>query len=103
MGTYFRVMPAIAAYIGAEYNEDELDAAYKKFINAPEPEVELPDDDEARKGIYWDHWILQGKVLRFVIQFEKWEMLYFWMVRCPDEETYLALKEMTDELFAPYR
>lgn len=72
MGTYFNVMPEIAAYIGADYNEDDLDQAYQKFINTPEPEEDIPyHDDEARKGIYWDHWILQGKELRFIIQFEK--------------------------------
>jgi len=92
MGSIYRAVPAIAQFMEADYNEEELDKAYKEAMNLPEPEEQLPDDHDGY-GVYWTNWTLRGKQLNFTICFEKYEMLYGWAIRCPDEETYFRVRE----------
>ncbi len=94
MGTFFQAMPAIALYIEADYDPDELEKAYHAAMQLPDPEDDAPVDEEHDGyGIWWTNWILKGKNLNFVICFEKHEMLYGWAIHCPDEETYYKVKE----------
>ncbi len=92
MGSFYRAMPAIAAFIEANYDEADLDNAYENFMNMPEPDASLTDDHDGY-GVYWTNWILKGKDLNFIICFEKHEMLFGWHIRCPDETTYLRVKD----------
>lgn len=91
MGTIYAAMPTIARLIGADYIEADLDKAYKEALNLPEPDEPLPDDHDGY-GVYWTNWTLKGKLMNFTICFEKYEMLYGWAIRCPDEETYYRVK-----------
>lgn len=91
MGSIYKAMPAISEFIEAEYKEEELDEAYKNAMNLPDPETPLPDDLDGY-DVYWTNWTLKGKQLSFTICFEKYEMLYEWAIRCPDEESYLRTK-----------
>ncbi len=93
MGSFYQAMPAIARFLEADYDEQELDKAYNGFMNIPEPKNDLPDDHDGY-GISWTNWTLRGKSLNFTICFEKNEMLYGWHIRCPDEETYLEVKKI---------
>jgi len=100
MGIFVDVMPKIAGFLDARFDPEQLLKSYDDFINTPTPDINPENEDEG-KGVLWDHWILQGKHLRFTIQFEKGEMLYFWYIRCPDEETYLTVKEFMNITFKP--
>lgn len=93
MGSFYRAMPHVAAFIGADYDPDDLEKAYKEFcdIEFPDEDNPLPDDHDG-KGYWWDNWVLKGKEMTFVICFEKYEMLFGWSMACPDEETYLKAK-----------
>ena len=91
MGSFFRAMPLIANFIEADYNEEELDKAYKDCMKIPDPDEPLPDEHDGY-GVYWTNWTLKGKLLNFTICFEKHEMSYGWAIRCPDEETYYKVK-----------
>lgn len=92
MGSFYKTMPVIARFIEADYDEAELDKACRDFFDIPAPAEPLPDDHDGH-GVYWDTWTLKGKHLNFTICFEKHEMLFGWWIRCPDEETYLSVKE----------
>lgn len=92
MGTFYRALPAIAEFLEADYREEELEKAYHDFQQLPEPEEPLPDDHDGY-GVYWSNWTLKGRELNFTICFEKYEMLYGWAIRCPDEATYFRVKE----------
>ncbi len=97
IGSFYRAMPAIAQFIEAEYREEELDKAYKDAMNLPEPDEPLPDDHDGY-GVWWTNWTLKGKELNFTICFEKYEGYFGWAIRCPDEETYLKVKEFMSRL-----
>jgi hypothetical protein len=92
MGSFYRAMPAIANFIEADYNENELAKAYQDFCNIEPPDEPLPDDHDGY-GVWWTNWTLKGKKLNFTICFEKYEGYFGWAIRCPDEETYLKTKE----------
>ena len=92
MGSFYRAMPAIANFLEADYHENELEKAYQDFCNIEQPEEPLPDDHSGY-GVWWTNWTLKGKQLNFTICFEKYEMLFGWAIRCPDEDTYLKVKE----------
>ncbi len=96
MGTFYRALPAIAGFIEAEYREEELEKAYHDFMNLPQPDEPLPDDHDGY-GVYWSNWTLKGRQLNFTICFEKYEMLFGWAIRCPDEETYFRVREFVGE------
>jgi hypothetical protein len=92
MGSFYKAMPAIANFIEADYNEDELEKAYQDFCSIEQPEEPLPDVHDGY-GVWWTNWTLKGKLLSFTICFEKYEGYFGWAIRCPDEETYLKTKE----------
>ena len=92
LGSFYQALPDIARFIEADYNENELEKAYQDFSNIEPPDEPLPDDHDGYK-VYWDTWILKGKELSFRILFEKYEMLFGWFIHCPDEATYLKVKE----------
>lgn len=99
MGSIHRAMPTIAALIGAEYKEEELDKAYKGFQNLEQPDEPLPDDHDGY-GVWWINWTLKGKEMSFTICFEKYEGYYGWAIRCPDEETYYKVKTALEPLLS---
>jgi hypothetical protein len=89
MGFYFKNLPAISQFIGAEYNEDELEKAYHEFINSP-----YEGGEEERT----QHWGLEGKEMRFSLWFERSEGYYFWHLRAKDEEGYQKAKDFMERL-----
>ena len=101
MGDFYVAMPEIAKLIEANYEEADLDKAYKDAMNLPEIQdyPELKDDHDGY-GIWWTNWTLKGNWLSFTICFEKHEMLYGWQIRCPDEETYYELKAIMEDLLS---
>ncbi|RYY40452.1 MAG: hypothetical protein EOO08_04780 [Chitinophagaceae bacterium] len=94
MGFYFRHLPAIAAYIGAEYDEDALDAAYHRWMHRAAPEREPDEEWEPETQA----WLLKGSRMRFGLWFEEGEMLYQWQLWAPDEERYWEARAFMEAL-----
>ena len=92
MGSFYRALPAIAAFIEADYDENDLEKTYEDFCNIEIPEEPLPDDHDGY-GVWWTNWTLKGKELNFTICFEKYEGYFGWAIPCPDEETYLKVMD----------
>ncbi|RYZ17448.1 MAG: hypothetical protein EOO16_24180 [Chitinophagaceae bacterium] len=94
MGFYLRHLPAIAAYIGATYDEDELMRIFNGFFASPMGNTREHSDD----GPLTLQWRLGGPEMVFYILFEEGEMLYFWHLRAPDEESYTAARAFMEAL-----
>ncbi|RYY64758.1 MAG: hypothetical protein EOO12_08795 [Chitinophagaceae bacterium] len=94
MGFYFQHLPAIAAYIGAPYNEDELEAAYQRWMDRPRPEREEGSEWEPET----ERWGIAGPSLRFSLWFEEGEMLYQWQLWAPDEAAYWKARAFLESL-----
>lgn len=91
MGFYYHHLHAIAAFIGANYVEEELEQAYQSFI------AEASDDENFDYCKEYT-WRLKGAQGSFSISFEKYEMLYFWHLAADTEERYEAAKRFMDQL-----
>ncbi len=86
MGTYYRDLPKIAAFIEADYHEASLDAAYEDYQQKLREAEECYEPSEVEEPEY--SWTLTGKEMAFKIWFEKHEMLYFWSLFARTEENY---------------
>ncbi len=96
IGSVIRSIPRVAEYIHAVYVPGTFEEAYHVFTNTPEPE-DLPEDHDGY-GVSWTNWVLRGPFLSFVICIESGERSWGWQIRCPDEETYLAVKKVMQEI-----
>ncbi|RYY89798.1 MAG: hypothetical protein EOO15_05215 [Chitinophagaceae bacterium] len=94
MGFYFEHLPAIAAFIGGDYNEDDLYAAYQRWMNREPPERNPDEDWEAQV----ERWYLPGTRMNFALWFEEGEMLYQWQVWARDEESYWEARAFMEAL-----
>ncbi|HEY0066688.1 MAG TPA: hypothetical protein VGB46_04985 [Flavisolibacter sp.] len=83
MGHLMAMMPRIASYIKASYNEDEFRAAYNAFQDSGEQEAT---------------WTLRGERMTVTVLWELHEGYYFWHCSAPDEETYWAARHYLEEL-----
>jgi hypothetical protein len=82
MGFYFKHLPAIAAFIGAAYDEAELERVYHDFITGDGPDYD--SDEESRIT----NFRLEGTRCNFALQMEAGEMSYFWHLWARDEKSY---------------
>ncbi len=46
MGLFYRAMPAIANFLEANYDQNDLEKTYQDFFNIEQPEEPLPDDHD---------------------------------------------------------
>ncbi len=96
MGFYYKNLPAISNFINAEYDEDSLEKAYKTFNK------EASDDEhfDFEKQYLWR---LRGESMTFTIQFEKYEMLFFWYLSAQNEQQYAKAKHFMDNLLEEWQ
>jgi hypothetical protein len=94
MGFYYRFLPAIAEFIGADYKEESLDKAYQDFL-ADANTYELTDEDYEEREYRWS---LQGKRMNFALWFEKHEMLFQWHLWAKNEEDYEEARAFMESL-----
>jgi hypothetical protein len=97
MGFYYKHMPAISEFIGAEYKQEDLEKAYNNFINTP-----YPNEEKENAGDEWDDqivtWRLQGKNMSFLIGFEHGEGYYHWNLRASNETDYEKARNFMESL-----
>lgn len=86
MGFFFHFLPAISKFLGAKYEEGDLQRAYHEFMN----EEEVSNHEKA--------WCLRGGSMGFTIIFEKQEMIYQWSIHAPDEEAYQRARAFMEKL-----
>jgi hypothetical protein len=91
MGFYFQHLPTVAKFIKADYDENDLDRTYNAFISAASDDDNFDFDKEYS-------WILRGIEMSFGIQFEKYEMLYFWNLCARNEDQYREAKDFMESL-----
>ena len=70
-------LPAIGAFIGADYDQDSLVKSYDE-----EPE-----------------WQMKGKQMSFTIYWDKEEVSHFWHCHCASEELYWKAREFLETKF----
>ena len=92
MGFYFRHLPAISAFIGAAYEEESLEKAYRFFLE------KVSADEEIDTSEMEFTWTLRGTHMTFMIRFEKYEMLYQWGLFAKTEANYATAKAFMEQL-----
>lgn len=97
MGFYFKHLPAISKFIGAVYDEVDLDKAYQDFITSPSTynNIKKADDEWEEENTPWK---IQGNNMGFTIAFEHGEGYYQWGLWTKTEEDYERAKGFMDNL-----